>query len=137
VVEAFDLDARVEVSESDDELRATVSGDDLGLFIGRHGATIDALQYLASRAVFPRDGARKAVVVDASGYRERRAAALHREADRAAADALREARPVELEPMNAAERKIVHTYLSERMDVETHSEGDEPHRRLVISPLGD
>ena len=56
-------------------------------------------------------------------------------ADRAAADAIRFDRPVELEPMRAPERKIVHNYLSERGDVETHSEGDEPDRRLVVSPL--
>ena len=75
------------------------------------------------------------MVVDAAGYRERREGALHRMADRAAAEALRYARPVELEPMRATERKIVHTYLSERTDVETHSEGDEPFRRIVITPL--
>ena len=77
---------------------------------------------------------RKQVTVDAAGYRERRETALHRMADRAAAEALRYDRPVELEPMRAPERKIVHTYLSERADVETHSEGDEPDRRLVVSP---
>jgi spoIIIJ-associated protein len=74
------------------------------------------------------------VTVDAAGYRERRETALHRMADRAAAEALRYDRAVELEPMRAPERKIVHTYLSERGDVATHSEGDEPDRRLVISP---
>ena len=73
-------------------------------------------------------------MVDAAGYRERREAALHRMADRAVAEALRYGRAVELEPMRAPERKVVHTYLSERSDVETHSEGDEPDRRLVISP---
>jgi spoIIIJ-associated protein len=75
------------------------------------------------------------VTVDAAGYRERRAEALHRAADRAVADALRYDRPVELEPMRALERKVVHTYLAERTDVETHSEGDEPDRRLVVTPV--
>ena len=135
VVEAFDLDADVDVEETPDEIRATVDGEDLGALIGRHGATIDALQYLAVRAAFAPGADRKTVVVDAAGYRERRAQALHREADRAVADALREDHAVELEPMSAAERKVVHTYLSERADVETHSEGDEPNRRLVVSPL--
>ena len=135
VVEAFDLDADVDVEETADEIRATVEGEDLGSLIGRHGATIDALQYLAVRAAFAPGGERKTVVVDAAGYRERRAHALHREADRAVADALAANEPVELEPMNATERKVVHTYLSERTDVETHSEGDEPNRRLVVSPL--
>ena len=77
------------------------------------------------------------VVIDADGYRERRAEALRAEADEAAEEALRSGEPVELEPMPASERRIVHEYLRERGDVETHSEGDEPERRLVVSPLGD
>jgi spoIIIJ-associated protein len=135
VVHALGLDATVDIEESDDEIRATVNGDDLGLLIGKHGTTIDALQHLVFRAAFRGDSERKQVVVDAAGYRERREGALHRMADRAAAEALQYSRPVELEPMRATERKIVHTYLSERNDVETHSEGDEPDRRLVVSPV--
>jgi spoIIIJ-associated protein len=135
VVLALGLHATVDIDESEDEIRATVNGDELGLLIGKHGSTIDALQHLAFRAAFLGDTIRKQVVVDAAGYRERREGALHRMADRAAAEALQYARPVELEPMRATERKIVHTYLSERTDVETHSEGDEPDRRLVVSPV--
>jgi spoIIIJ-associated protein len=135
VVNALGLHATVDIGESDDEIRATVNGEDLGLLIGKHGSTIDALQHLAFRAAFRGAEIRKQVTVDAAGYRERREGALHRMADRAAAEALRYGRPVELEPMRATERKIVHTYLSERSDVETHSEGDEPDRRLVVSPV--
>ena len=134
VVHAVGLRATVDIDESDEEIRATVNGDDLGLLIGKHGATIDAVQHLAFRAAYRGREERKQVTVDAAGYRERREAALHRMADRAAAEALRYDRGVELEPMRAPERKIVHTYLSERTDVETHSEGDEPDRRLVVSP---
>jgi spoIIIJ-associated protein len=135
VVHALGLHATVDIDETDEEIRATVNGDELGLLIGKHGSTIDALQHLAFRAAFRGDSIRKQVVVDAAGYRERREGALHRMADRAAAEALQYDRPVELEPMRATERKIVHTYLSERTDVETHSEGDEPDRRLVVSPV--
>ena len=135
VVNALGLHATVDIDETGDEIRATVNGDDLGLLIGKHGSTIDALQHLAFRAAFRGAEIRKQVTVDAAGYRERRAGALHRMADRAAAEALRYGRPVELEPMRATERKIVHTYLSERTDVDTHSEGDEPDRRLVVSPF--
>jgi len=135
VVNALGLHATVDIDESDEEIRATVNGDELGLLIGKHGATIDAIQHLAFRAAFRGEELRKQVTVDAAGYRERREGALHRMADRAAAEALRYGRPVELEPMRATERKIVHTYLSERSDVETHSEGDEPDRRLVVSPV--
>jgi spoIIIJ-associated protein len=134
IVHALGLRATVDIAESGDELRATVNGDELGLLIGKHGSTIDAVQHLAFRAAYRGREDRKQVTVDAAGYRERRATALQRMADRAAAEALRYDRAVELEPMRAPERKIVHTYLSERSDVETHSEGDEPDRRLVISP---
>jgi spoIIIJ-associated protein len=135
VVHALGLHATVDIDESDEEIRATVNGDDLGLLIGKHGSTIDALQHLAFRGAFRGSEDRKQVTVDAAGYRERREGALHRMADRAAAEALRYSRPVELEPMRAPERKIVHNYLNERHDVETHSEGDEPDRRLVVSPV--
>ena len=134
VVHALGLHASVDIVEDDEQITATVNGDDLGLLIGKHGSTIDALQHLAFRAAYRGQESRKQVTVDAAGYRERRAGALHRMADRAASEALRYDRPVELEPMRAPERKIVHTYLSERTDVDTHSEGDEPDRRLVISP---
>ena len=135
VVEALDLDASVDVTETDEELRATVNGEELGLLIGKHGATIDALQHVAMRAALRGNEERKQVTVDASGYRDRREAALQRSADRAVAEALRFGRAVELEPMRALERKVVHMYLRERTEIETHSEGDEPDRRLVVSPV--
>jgi spoIIIJ-associated protein len=135
VVHALGLRGSVDIEETGDEIRATVNGEDLGLLIGKHGTTIDALQHVAFRAAFRGSSERKQVVVDAAGYRERREHALQRMADRAAAEALRYDRAVELEPMRAPERKVVHTYLSERTDVETHSEGDEPERRLVITPV--
>ena len=78
---------------------------------------------------------RKRVVVDAAGYREKREATLQRQADRAVSDALDFGRAVELEPMSSHERKVVHNYLADRTDVETHSEGDEPDRRLVVTPV--
>jgi spoIIIJ-associated protein len=135
VVQALGLRATVDIEETEDGIRATVNGDDLGLLIGKHGTTIDAVQHLAFRAAYQGREERLQVVVDAAGYRERREAALHRVADRAVADAIRYDRPVELEPMRAPERKIVHQYLSERTEVETHSEGDEPDRRLVVTPV--
>jgi spoIIIJ-associated protein len=135
VVHGLGLRGTVDIDETGEEIRATVNGDDLGLLIGKHGATIDALQHLAFRAAFRGQDDRKQVTVDAAGYRDRRESALQRMADRAAAEALRYDRPVELEPMRAPERKIVHNYLSERTDIETHSEGDEPDRRLVVTPL--
>jgi spoIIIJ-associated protein len=135
VVGAIGLRASVDIEETDEEIRATVNGDDLGLLIGRHGATIDALQHIAMRAAFHSSADHKAVVVDAAGYRERRESALKRAADRAVEDALSFGRAVELEPMSPQERRIVHLYLRDRTDVQTHSEGDEPERRLVVTPV--
>jgi spoIIIJ-associated protein len=135
VAVGFGLRASVEVVEDDEEIRATVNGEDLGLLIGKHGTTIDALQHLAARVAFRGSDDRKAVVVDAAGYRERREGALRRAADQAVSDAVAYGRPVELEPMSSPERRIVHTYLRDRTDVQTHSEGDEPDRRLVVTPV--
>ena len=135
VLDEFDLDGDVRVEEGEEELRASIDGDDLGILIGKHGTTIDALQHLAARFCFPGRGERLPVVIDAAGYREKREAALQRAADQAVQDALAYGRPVELEPMSSPERRIVHTYLRDRTEVQTHSEGDEPERRLVVSPV--
>jgi spoIIIJ-associated protein len=135
VLEALGLDGEIAVREDDDAITVEVQGDDLGLLIGRHGQTIDALQHIAYRVAFRGGEERKRLIVDASGYRERRAATLKHDAERAADDAERLGRRVELEPMNAVERRVVHEHLRERGGVETHSEGDEPERRLVVSPL--
>jgi spoIIIJ-associated protein len=129
------LRASVDVEESSSELRASVSGAELGLFIGKHGQTIDAAQFLCAQAAYRGKPERKRVIVDAGGYRERREAALRRQADGGAADALRYGRPVELDSMSSQERKYVHLYLEHRAGVETHSEGDEPFRRIVITPV--
>ena len=127
--------ASVDLEVDDEQIRATVNGDDLGILIGKHGSTIDAIQHLALRVAYKGGAAERQVVVDAAGYRERREAALQRAADRAVSDALDFGRPVELEPMTAAERRLVHTYLRDRSDIQTHSEGDEPDRRLVVTPV--
>ncbi|MGI8439731.1 MAG: protein jag [Thermoleophilaceae bacterium] len=127
-------EVEVEMEETSEAITATVLGEDLGLVIGRHGATIDALQHLAGRAAFRDDDERKRVVVDAAGYRARREEVLTSAADRAVEEALATDAPADLEPMSAAERRIVHTYLKDHAEVETHSEGDEPDRRLVVTP---
>lgn len=136
IVDALDLDADVRVFEGDDVLTGVVDGEDVGLLIGRRGQTIDAVQHLAQRIVFRGGSAETRVVVDADGYRERRAETLRAAALDAAEEALRAGEAVELAPMPASERRIVHEYLRERGDVQTHSEGDEPERYLVVEPLG-
>src|SRR5687768_272502 len=136
VTEALGLQASVSVSADEGGIRGVLEGEELGLFIGRHGQTIDAVQHLAYKAAnrdMSRAGVR--VVVDAAGYRARREQALHRQADEAAADAVRGGRPVALDAMSATERRVVHEHLKDREDVETYSEGTEPDRHLVVAPL--
>lgn len=137
VVGALALDASVEiVVRADEEIVGKVDGDEVGVFIGRHGQTIDAVQHLAQRILLADPEApRRRIVVDAAGYRSRRREALEKQADQAAIDAERYGRPVALDAMTASERKLVHEYLRERGGVETHSEGDEPERYLVVTPL--
>lgn len=138
VVGALGLEAEVEVKLEDDTIFGTLNGEDMGLFIGRRGQTIEAVQHLAQRMIAgDNEGPRLRVVIDAEGYRARREEALQRQADEAAEEALRFDRPVSLDAMAASERKIVHTYLAERGDVATHSEGDEPDRHLVVAPSAE
>jgi spoIIIJ-associated protein len=134
VNEALGLEAEVIVTREDATITGALVGDDLGLFIGRHGQTIDAVQHLAQRIAFKGAPSELRVVIDAAGYRERRATALRRQADDAADEALRDDRPVALDAMVASERKLVHEHLRERGDVETYSEGAEPDRHLVVAP---
>jgi spoIIIJ-associated protein len=137
MVDALDLDADVEIDDDGETLTGRLDGDELGLFIGRHGSTIEAVQHLAQRVAGGDGPARRRVVVDAAGYRERRAQVLERQADEAADRAVSSGRPVALDEMTSSERRVVHEYLRDRGDVETHSEGDEPHRHLVVSPASD
>jgi spoIIIJ-associated protein len=132
---ALGLEAEVEVNEEDGQIRGVLHGDDLGLFIGRHGQTIDAVQHLAFKVAAQGRSPAPRVEVDAAGYRDRRRQALERQADQAAADAVRNGRPTALDSMSANERKVVHEYLKDRDDVETYSEGTEPDRHLVVAPL--
>jgi spoIIIJ-associated protein len=128
-------EAEVRVEEDSEGVVAEYVGDDLALLIGHHGTTIDAVQHLAYRIAFRGSVDRKQVSVDAAGYRERRALALRATADQAAEAAIRDRRPVSLDPMSPLERKVVHEHLKGRFDVETYSEGQEPSRRLVVAPL--
>ena len=135
VVRGLGLDATVDMADDGETLTGTVHGDDLGLFIGRHGQTIDAVQHLAQRIAGARGGTDgRRIVIDAEGYRERRETMLQRQADHAVDDALRTGRPVALDAMTASERRLVHEYLRDHGGVETYSEGDEPNRQLVVAP---
>jgi spoIIIJ-associated protein len=136
IVDGIGVTGQVELHEDDDTITVTCTGPDLGMLIGRHGQTIDAIQYLVNAAMYRGFAEeRKEVVVDAAGYRARRRASLEALAVRSAERAVADAEAVELEPMTAVERKVVHVRLKEFDGVETTSEGTEPNRFVVIHPV--
>jgi spoIIIJ-associated protein len=132
VIAAIGVGAHIDVEETEEEIFVTCSGGDVGLLIGKHGQTIDALQYVANASMYHRGGG-KSVTVDAAGYRERRRSTLESIALRAAERAVLGERVV-LDPMSAVERKVVHERLKEMDGVETTSEGTEPNRYVVVLP---
>jgi spoIIIJ-associated protein len=135
VLREMGLTAQVRITEGPETIEAEITGEDLGILIGRRGQTIDALEYLAGIAVFPGGRPRKHVELDAEGYKERRRRQIERVALRKADEAAKRGRPVQLTPMTPAERKIVHLALRGRTDVVTASQGREPNRLVVISPV--
>ena len=138
IVDAVDARCCVDVEETDDVVLVRCSGGDLGVLIGRHGQTIDSIQYLANAIAYRTFGDdAKEVVVDAEGYRERRRAVLETLAVRSAKRVVADGARVELEPMTAVERKVVHVRLKEFPGVATASEGTEPNRFVVIVPASE
>jgi spoIIIJ-associated protein len=135
VLRELGLPSQIRITENEEELHAVITGEDLGIFIGRRGQTIDAVEYLASIAVFPGLHSRKHVELDAEGYKERRRNQIERVAIRKAQEAAKRGRPVQLTPMTPAERKIVHLALRGRNDVTTASQGREPNRSVIITPV--
>jgi spoIIIJ-associated protein len=135
ILGAMGVRAQISMREDDESLVASLVGRELGLVIGKHGQTIDAIQYLVNAILWRGqvDG-RKQVVVDAAGYRARREATLEALAVRSAERVVSSERSVELEPMTAVERKVVHVRLKEFPGVATRSEGTEPNRFVVIEP---
>jgi spoIIIJ-associated protein len=135
VVSTLGVDAEVDAREEQDAIVVTCSGPDVGLLIGRHGQTIDAIQYLLNAVGWRAHGdERKEVVVDAAGYRARRKATLEALALRVAERVRDSGEPEDLEPMTAIERKVVHLRLKDVTGVGTASEGTEPNRYVVVVP---
>ena len=136
--EVFDaMDMVVEVSIKYDEFDKTMnidlSGDDMGVLIGKRGQTLDSLQYLVNLVVNKNSEEKIHVKVDTEDYRRRRKQTLENLAKNMAAKVKRTRRPVSLEPMNPYERGIIHSALQNDKYVTTHSEGEEPYRRVVIT----
>jgi len=138
VVERFGLAATVSSTIDDEHIKVSVDGDGVGYLIGPRGATIDALQELTRTIVQRRsEDAGGRVNVDVGGYRARRAAALAQFAQKVATEVIESGVPQALEPMNPADRKVVHDAVHELDGVTTSSEGDEPRRYVVIRPAGE
>lgn len=135
LLDAMGFDARVEVYDAGGFVAVDVATEDTALFIGQKGETIDALQYLVNASINRTRASRVRVVLDAEGYRQRRVEALQGMAHRSARKALREDRPVELPPMNPAERRVVHLFLRDNPKVMTESEGVGDARRVRVSPI--
>ena len=136
-LDELELDGEVVIEEDEDSITASVEGDgDYGVLIGRRGQTIDALQVICFQAAFKGLRDRKRVTVDAAGYRAEREEMLESRADRAADDALSTGDEIEMDPMPARERRVVHERLRDRAGVETFSAGDEPNRYVVVAPRG-
>jgi spoIIIJ-associated protein len=134
VLDAMGFEARVEVYDAGGFIAADVAPDNTALFIGQKGETIDALQYLVNVSAFRERPFFKRIVLDAEGYRQRRVEAIQGMAHRTARRAVRERRTVEMPPMNSAERRVVHLFLSDNPGVTTESEGSGDNRRVKVSP---
>ena len=134
VLERMGIEAEVSAFDDGDRVILDAHGGESGLIIGKKGATLDALQYLVNRIVFPRPGERPMVVVDAEGYRGRREDTLVDMANRLAEKVQRSGRPAASEAMSAHDRRIMHKALVDIPGIRTESEGDEPQRRVVVFP---
>ncbi|WCK54522.1 protein jag [Aneurinibacillus sp. Ricciae_BoGa-3] len=132
ILQTMELDARVEEVTKDGTRVLTIAGEGMGLIIGRHGQTLDSLQYLVNIVANRYSDKRIHIVVDAENYRAKRRESLQQMAERLARQVSQSRRSVRLEPMSATERKIIHSYLQGRGGIETHSEGTEPNRYVVI-----
>jgi len=134
IVNLMNLRTRVTSWEDEEEIHVDVWGEDLGILIGRGGSTLQALQDIVTTIVRRNLPEVRRIVVDVERYKERRRQKLREYAERMADKALTTKKPIKLEPMTPRERKIVHDALKDVDGVESKSEGEDPQRRIVISP---
>ena len=130
----MNLTVAIEAEEKEEVVLFDLKGNDLGILIGRHGQTLDALQYLTNLAANKHAGeGRKRIVLDVEDYRKRREETLVRLAQRLANKVKRRNQRIVLEPMSRHERKIIHMALQDDPQIATYSEGEEPYRKIVIA----
>ena len=128
----MDVDVKAAYDELMGELCVDLSGEDMGVLIGKRGQTLDSLQYLTGQVVNKHNGGYIRVKLDTENYRERRKEALETLARNMASKVKRTRKPMVLEPMNPYERRIIHSALQDEKDVTTRSEGEEPYRHVVV-----
>ena len=136
LLKKMNIEATVEAAETEDGLRLNILSETDGLLIGRRGETLDALQYIVSLYLNKdrKENGYRRVSVDTEGYRLRREETLRRLARKHAAQVAKTGRSVAMEPMNPYERRVLHSALQGFKGVTTHSEGEEPNRRVIITP---
>lgn len=133
VLKSMNIEATIDIRETEDNLYINLNGNDMGILIGYRGETLDALQYLVSLSVNKgMEEGYKRITLDTEGYRKKREETLIRLADKLAKKVKNYGKTVKLEPMNPYERRIIHSELQDNPYVKTYSEGDEPFRRVVI-----
>ena len=136
VLKNMGIDATIDVSTKNGQIQMNISGDKMGLIIGKRGEHLDALQYLVNLVVNKHTKEYTRVILDTENYRQRREDTLNRLAFRLAKKASQTKQRVTLEPMNPYDRRIIHSALQNSRTVKTYSEGKEPYRKVVISPVG-
>ena len=129
---SLNVDISIDMDEESNEMSINLSGDDMGVLIGKRGQTLDALQYLTGQVINKHGSGYIRVKLDTENYRERRKETLEKLAKNIAHKVRRTKRPVALEPMNPYERRIIHSVLQPEKDIITRSEGEEPYRHVVI-----
>ena len=129
----MEVHSEIDYNESDRTMNIVFSGDEMGILIGKRGQTLDSLQYIISLVVNKESDSYIRVKVDTENYRERRKETLESLAKNIAYKVKRTRRSVALEPMNPYERRIIHSALQNDRYVETHSEGEEPYRKVVVT----
>jgi len=134
IMSIMQLDVDIALVEKDEKILININGNDLGILIGKRGETLDAIQYLVNLSANKNIEKRKRIFIDIEGYRKRREETLKKLAYKLADKARQRGRNVILEPMNSMERRIIHTALQGRDDIYTFSEGEEPYRKIIISP---
>lgn len=133
LLEKMGSDAAPEITEDDDGMRIELRGENLGVLIGRRGETLDAIQHLTNYTVNRGGEKRVRIIVDAENYRGRREETLVKLAEKVAGKVVKYRKNMSLEPMNSYERHVIHTALQGHDNVTTHSTGNEPNRRIIIS----